>query len=699
MKNALTNTQLAQALFAPKSVALIGASGDARKNTSRPQRFLRKHGYTGRIIPINPGREEIFGEQAYPNLQSVPDAIDHAFIMVPTNAVAAALEQCVAKKVPVATIYSDGFAETGEAGRRKQEQVLAIARSGGVRVLGPNCIGIVSIQPSLALSVNAVLEMDCIKPGPFALVSQSGSMIGGLLSRGLGRGAGFSKLISVGNEVDIGVGELTDMLVDDPYTGAILLFLETLRDADRLAYAARRAYAANKPVVVYKLGRSDIGQDLAASHTGAMAGADEVADAFFRAHGMLRVDNLETLFELPTLIAGQKPAMRHCISVMTTTGGGAAAVVDRLGLFGVDVVPPTDNVVDNLARKNIVIARSRLTDLTLAGAKKEIYSAVLNELLASDHNDLVLAVVGSSAALHPQIAIEPIAEADSHGKPLAAFLAPHAETSLGLLAAAGVAGFRTPESCADAIRAWRDWAAPVAMPGANSQILSAASALVKAMLGKQANEYDACRIFAALGIAQAPTAVITIPGQRADVAFPVVAKILSPDIAHKTDAGGVAIDIATPEALEAAASSILARVRVSRPDARIEGILVQKMERGLAEVIVGYKIDPQVGPVVVLGVGGVLAEIYKDIAIRIAPVSLETARAMVGEVRGLAVIRGYRGLPRGDCEALAQAVAAMSQLALLEGRMVTEAEINPLIVKPEGHGVVAVDGLIVFRDK
>src|ERR1019366_31172 len=176
MKNALTNTQLAQALFAPKSVALIGASGDARKNTSRPQRFLRKHGYTGRIIPINPGREEIFGEQAYPNLQSVPDAIDHAFIMVPTNAVAAALEQCVAKKVPVATIYSDGFAETGEAGRRKQEQVLAIARSGGVRVLGPNCIGIVSIQPSLALSVNAVLEMDCIKPGPFALVSQSGSM-------------------------------------------------------------------------------------------------------------------------------------------------------------------------------------------------------------------------------------------------------------------------------------------------------------------------------------------------------------------------------------------------------------------------------------------------------------------------------------------------------------------------------------------
>jgi len=694
----MSNKKLYDALFAPKSVALIGASGDAKKNTSRPQRYLRKHGYTGRIIPVNPGRTEIFGEKAYPDLQSVPDAIDHAFIMVPADAVGAALEQCVAKQVPVATIYSDGFAETGEAGRRKQEELLKIARAGGVRLVGPNCIGILSIQPSLTLSVLAVLEMDNIKHGPYAIVSQSGSMIGALLSRGLGRGAGFSKLISVGNEVDIGVGELTDMLVDDPHTGTILLFLETLRDADRLAHAARRAYAANKPVVVYKLGRSGLGQDLAASHTGAMAGADEVADAFFRAHGMLRVDNLEALFELPTLLAGHKPPTRHHISVMTTTGGGAATVVDRLGVFGVDVVPPTDTVVNNLARKNITIPRTRLTDLTLAGARKEIYSAVLDELLASDHNDLVLAVVGSSAALHPQIAIEPIAEADSRGKPLASFLGPQAETSLGLLAAAGVAGFRTPESCADALRAWRDWAAPLEMPGANFQIISATSALVKALAGTRVNEYDACRVFAALGITQAPTAVITKPGQRAEVAFPVVAKILSPDIAHKTDAGGVVLNIGDAAALKTAAGQILARVKASHPAAHINGILVQRMEKGLAEAIVGFRRDPQVGPVVVLGIGGVLAEIYKDFAIRLAPVSIDTARAMVGEVRGLAMIRGYRGLPRGDCEALARAVAAISQLALLEGRTVTEAEINPLIVKPEGEGVVAVDGLIVFRD-
>lgn len=687
-------SRLAQALFAPRTIALIGASGDARKNTSRPQRFLRKHGYTGRIIPINPGRSEIFGDQAYPDLAAVPEAIDHAFIMVPADAVAAALEQCVAKKVPVATVYSDGFAETGAEGRRRQQRLLEIARSGGVRLVGPNCIGLISTRPACALTVNAVMEFAQVKAGPLAIVSQSGSMIGGLLSRGLGRGVGFSKLISVGNEADLGVGEITDLLVDDPHTGSILLFMETIRDAAHLTRAARRAYAAGKPVVVYKLGRSEVGQDLAASHTGAMAGGDEMADAFFRANSMLRVDVLETLFELPALVTGQKPAARHRVAVMTTTGGGAASVVDRLGTFGVDVVAPTDKVIANLAQKNIRIGAARLTDLTLAGAKKEIYSAVLNELLASDHCDLVLAVVGSSAQFQPQIAIEPILEADRRGKPLAVFLAPHAEASLNLLAEAGVAGFRTPESCADAVRAWRDWRPPVQAPAPDANRLAAAGELLDR--SARINEYGACRVFAALGVPQAPSAVIATPGQKADVGFPAVAKVLSPDIAHKTDAGGVALNIGDAASLRVAAADIVQRVRAKHPDAAIDGILVQSMEKGLAELILGYKRDPQVGPAVVLGVGGVLAEIYHDFALRLAPVGAAEAARMIEEVKGLALIRGYRGLPRGDLVALAAAVAAFSQLAELP--QIAEAEINPLIVKAEGKGVVAVDGLIIRRE-
>lgn len=689
----MSTNKLYQAVFDPRTIALIGASGDEKKNTSRPQRYLRRHGYTGKIIPVNPGRDEIFGDKAYPDVTAIPDEVDHAFVMVPTNAVAKAVEQCVAKKIPVVTVYSDGFAETGAEGRVKQQKLNDIIRGSQTRLVGPNCIGLMSTQTHLALSVNAVLEKLEITPGGLAIVSQSGSMMGGLMSRGLGRGVGFSKLISVGNEADLGVGELAGLLVDDPHTDAILLFMETIRDAPHLADAARRAYAVNKPVIVYKLGRSEIGQDLAASHTGAMAGTDEAVDAFFKAHAMLRVDTLEALFELPALVKGRKPDRRHRVAAMTTTGGGAACVVDRIGTYGVDVVGPSDAVVAALAQKNITINKSRITDLTLAGAKKEIYGGVLNALLASDHCDLVLAVAGSSAQFQPQIAVEPLVEAQRGDKALAVFLAPHAEASLQLLASAGVAGFRTPESCADSIRAWREWTQPVTIPAPDAKRTAAAGALLKAAPGKQLNEQQACAVFGALGVPQAQTAVMTDAEAKVDIGYPVVAKILSPDIAHKTDAGGVVLNIADAAALKRAATDIYTRVKAKHPQAKLNGILVQRMERGLAEVIVGYKRDPQVGPLVVMGVGGILAEIYKDFAMRLAPVTPETALQMIEEVKGLAVIRGYRGMTKGDCAALAQAVAAFSQLAAFDD--IAEAEINPLIVRKEGTGVVAVDGLIV----
>ena len=602
----------------------------------------------------------------------------------------------MAKKIPVVTIYTDGFAEVGAEGRAMQEELQRIAKAGGVRLIGPNCIGLFSSQTNLGLSVNAVLENLDIKPGPIAVVSQSGSMTGGLLSRGLGRGVGFSKLVSVGNEADIALGEFADMLVDDPHTKAILLFMETLRDAEHLARAGKRAYEIGKPIIAFKLGRSDIGQDCAASHTGAMAGSDELCDTFLKAHGILRVDHLETLFELPPMIMGKKPVKSHRVAIMSTTGGGAATVADRLGTLGIEVVGPTQQVIDNLAKNhNIKISSSRVTDLTLAGAKKEIYSAVLNELLASDHCDLVIPIAGSSAQFQPQIAVAPVVEADARGKIIAAFLAPHAEKSLNLLSEAGIAAFRTPESCADAISAWRYWKPPVTCPARDAARVAEAEKRLAAAGAKQLNERDACGVFGALGVTSAQIAVIKSPGDAANVPFPVVAKILSPDIAHKTDAGGVALNIADAEGLKQAAQDILARVGLKYPNAKIDGILVQKMEKGLAEIILGFKRDPQVGPVVVLGIGGVLAEIYKDFASRLAPVSVEDAAAMIVEVKGLATIRGYRGMPKGDCTALAQTVSAFSQLAFIDS--IAEAEINPLIVKREGEGVVAVDGLVVQR--
>jgi len=347
--------ELGRALFSPCTVALVGASADAAKLASRPQRVLRKHGYTGTIIPINPGRSEINGDQAYPDIRAVPQKIDHAFIMVPAKAVPGVIEDCAAAGVKVATIFSAGFAETGEEGMRIQRRMVETARAGGVRLIGPNCLGIANVTGNTVLSANAVLESEVLLPGRLSLVSQSGSMMGGTVSRAQERGLGFSKMVSVGNECDIGVGEIVDCLVDDPDTQCILLFLEAFRDAPRLGAAARRAFELGKPVIAFKLGRSAVGREIATTHTGAIAGADDVAEAFFRDHGIIRVKVYEALFETPQLVTGYRPPRGKRVAVFTGTGGAAAMVVDQLGLAGIEVVPPAQPVIDELAGKGIHI--------------------------------------------------------------------------------------------------------------------------------------------------------------------------------------------------------------------------------------------------------------------------------------------------------------------------------------------------------
>jgi acetate---CoA ligase (ADP-forming) len=695
------NTLLARALFAPQRVALVGASGDASKNTARPQRFMRKHGYTGTLLPINPGRSEILGEPAFASLAAVPGAIDHAFIMTPADTVLPLVQECVRLQVPLATIFSDGFAERGAEGRKLQDEIVAVARAGGVRLLGPNAIGVIDTHANSPLTCNAAFEGELLIRGNLGIVSQSGSMLGAVLSRAQARGFGFSRMVSVGNECDIGVGELADLMVDDPNTHAILLFLETFRDAPQLAAAARRANAAGKPVIAFKLGRSDIGRELAASHTGAMTGSDDTAGAFFRAHGIVRVDTLEGLLEAAQLLIrfppSQRPATaRRRVSVVTTTGGGAATVVDRLGLYGIEIAPPAPEVIAALAQKKIHVGDAPMIDLTLAGTKKEIYSAVLEALLTSDRCDAVLAVVGSSAQFHPQLAVEPIVGAKP-AKPLAAFIAPAGDASLELLRAGGVPAFRTPESCADAIRGYFDWQAPSQPPPRDTAALAATTSMLSRAGSTTLNERDATALFAALGIVAAASTVLTAADQPCGIDYPVVAKVLSRDVLHKTDAGGVVLGIADAARLKDAYGRILDNVHARYPAARIDGVLVQKMERGLAEVIVGYRLDAQVGPVVIVGAGGTLAEIYKDYAIRCAPVDRDEAHRMIGEVKALATLRGYRGLPLGDLDALAQAIVAFSSLALLDTVTVSEAEINPLLVKGAGEGVVAVDGLLVTR--
>lgn len=684
---------LARALFAPRRVALVGASGDAAKNTARPQRFLARHGYAGEVVPINPGRDEIFGVRAYPTLveaRAATGPIDQAFVMAPGEAVEQAVADCAAAGIGVVSIFSDGFSELGPEGAARQARLTAAARAAGVRMLGPNSMGVIDVPGRVTVTVNAVLEGELPPAGGTSVVSQSGTMLGTLMSRGAARGLGYAKLVAVGNEADLGVGELVDLLVDDADTRVIALFLETVRDADRLARAARRAHAAGKPVVAYKLGRSGLGEAMARSHTGAMAGTDAAVNAWFAAHGILRVDMLETLIEIAPLVAGRRPPELKAaarVAVVTTTGGGAASVVDRLGTLGLEAMLPSPALKETLEAHGVRVSDSPILDLTMAGSGRR-YAAVLESLLAAPDCDAVLAVVGSSAQFHPQVAVDPILATTPGAKPLAAFLAPQADRSLTLLAQRGIAAFRTPESCADALATFFRWRAP-------RDFGTAAPPRVDLPAVAAPDEADALALFAALGVPVARFATAVAPAFVHEVPYPVVAKVRSHDIAHKTEAGGVLLGIADAADFAARVPAMLAAVAAARPAARIAGALVQAMETGLAEAIVGYRHDPLVGPVVMVGAGGVLAELHHDVALAVAPVDHAEALALIARVKGFAVLRGFRNLPHGDLDALAAAIVAVSRLALLPGHPVAEAEINPLIVKRAG--VVAVDGLIVPR--
>lgn len=649
---------LSSSLFAPRRIALVGASSDPSRLTARAQIYLRKHGYTGDLFPVNPRADTVLNEKAYPSLRDIPGVIDFVYILVGTQHVEAAIADCAARGVPVAAILADGFAETGAEGAERQVRLLDAARAGGLRLLGPNSMGVINIPAATACSVNAALEAERLLPGRWSLVSQSGSVMGALASRANARGFGFAKMVGMGNEVDLTAGEIADLLVDDPDTDAILLFLETIRRPEFYERAARRAHALGKPIIAYKLGRSEAGAKLAATHTGAMAGSDAAADAFLRALGIVRVTEIEALLEIPPLLIGRAPpaAPKRAVRVVTTTGGGGAMVVDRLGLSG--------------------IVTADMLDTTLAGMGN--VAKALSDARSAADTDVAIAVIGSSAQFRPQDAVSGVLKAEGP-HPICAFLAPQADQSLKLLAEAGIAAFRTPESCADAVRAYIEWQTP--RPAIDPGDLTAVATLLPAAV----DEPGARAVFAALGV---PNSAVRIdPDALPPLAYPVALKAVSAEIAHKTEAGAVALNVPDTDALRRVAADMRARL-----GARITGFIVQPMAKGVGEAILGYRRDPLVGPIIVLGAGGVLAEVYRDVVLHIAPVDEAEAMAMIQQVKGLAPARGYRGMAKGDLSALARAIAAVSRLAALP--LVREAEINPLIVMPEGQGVVMADALL-----
>lgn len=682
---------LSQALLYPTSIALVGASDDVKKTGGRPLQFLRRAGFGGKIYPINPNRAEVQGEKAWPSLAALPEVPEHVFVLSPTGTVVATVQECADLGVKLVTVLASGFSEVGPEGVEREEALRAIARKTGIRILGPSSLGVVNPGNGLMLTANAAFAEPEMPKGNVFVASHSGSMIGALVSRGKARGVGFAGLVSVGSEVDLSVGEICAATLDDPNIQGYVLFLESLRHGDAIQDFARAAAARGKPVVAYKLGRSSAAAEMAATHTGALAGEDDIADAFLKDLGVVRVEMLETLFEVFPL-AKKLPLDSLCgkrVGVVTTTGGGSAMVVDQLGVRNVTVQPASAETVAKLQAAGIPGSAGRVLDLTLAGTKYEVMKKALDILLEAPEFDMVVAVVGSSARFQPDLAVKPIIDSAQHTKPLLAVLVPDAPNALAHLTAAEIPCFRTPEACADAIAAVFSRRIPGIRASTHGHD---AHTNVQSLSEAQAYE-----LLDQLNVPHAPAATFDLqqPPTQLPFAFPVVAKVCSAHIPHKTEVGGVVLGIQNAQELGKAFGTLASNLAQHAPGVLCNEVLVQPMRKGLTEVLVGYKVDVDAGPIIMLAAGGIWAEVMRDRSIRLAPVSVNTAREMIAEVKMLKTVSGLRGKAKGDLEALAQAIANLSQLAVRPELKVQEAEVNPLMVMLEGEGVMAVDALIL----
>ncbi len=684
-------------LIRPRSVAVIGASADLAKTSGRPVAYLQKHGFTGAIYPVNPKAETIAGLRCYPDIGALPEAPDVAIVLLGAERAQAAVRELAARGCAAAIVLASGYAETGVQGQQRQRELLEAA--GGMRLLGPNTIGLVNLTDGITLSASGALEADDLVVGGIAVVSQSGGILGSLLSRGAARGIGFSKLVSTSNEADLDLADFVDHLADDEATRVIALYMEGVRDVAKFRAAAAKARRAGKPLVVFKIGRSESGAQAAASHTGALAGADRMYDALFLEVGAIRARDFSDLLDLPAALATGRRLGGRRVAILTSTGGAGTLVADSLGVAGFEAPPPdaaTAEVLRTLQADGPSVLDRNPIDVTLAGLQPQLLRRALGALLDSPGYDAVVVIVGSSALAMPDLVADAIRDClPGTSKPVLAYVSPHAPAVAALLNGRGVPAFSAPESCTVALQG-------MLMQGAAAP-LDSASIVDLAGLPAQGSfdEAEAKSLFARFGVPGVREVAVRDARQAAEAApalgEKVVLKILSRRITHKTEVGGVAV--AVP------ASQVAARVTRMHDDVAAatgqapEGYLVQEMVTGGTEMILGLHRDA-LGTALLIGMGGVTAELVGDTVLRMVPpggaLAREEAAAMLRELKTWPLLDGYRGRAPADVDALVDAIVAFSRMAGQLGARLETAEINPLFVLAKGQGVKAADGVVVL---
>lgn len=692
-----------QKLMEPRSIAVIGASTDPKKTAGRPIAYLQKHHFKGKIYPVNPRVEEIAGLKCFPDINSLPETPDVAIVMVGTDKALSAVKELAALGTPAAIVLTSGFAEHGPEGLKKQEELIAAA--GAMRILGPNTIGMVNITDDIPLSPSSALEMDEFPKGSVSVISQSGGILGSLLSRATACGLGLSKLVSTSNEADLGLADFVDYLTDDPSTKVIVLYIESIRHPEKFRAAALRAKKAGKPIVVYKVGKSEAGIKAAVSHTGALAGTDKMYDALFKQVGIIRANKFSDFLDIPAALSSGRILKGKRVAILTSTGGAGTLVADSLGEWGFDTPIPDEVTAARLRAlqpgDQAVLDRNPI-DVTLAGLQPDLLRGAIAALLDSPTYDALILILGSSSLSMPDLMAGAVRDCmQTSDKPVIAYVSPHAPIAGALMTKLGVPAFSQPESCSVALSSMLH-----ASELKSDQL--AAGDLVKLPpnfnidhLHGSLNEHQAKNLFAAFGIAGVKEFVVNTVnpdlGAASELGEKVVLKILSNQITHKTEVGGVALNVASSEIVQKI-HAMTAEVK-ARSGSNIEEFLVQEMVSGGVELMIGMHRDP-LGTAVLVGMGGITAELFKDTHMRLVTpgraFSEQEALKMLQSLKTWPLLDGYRGRPKCDVSKLVKAIVHFSELvACLDGHLI-ECEINPIFVFADGKGVKAADGIAVF---
>ncbi|XUM21555.1 acetate--CoA ligase family protein [Bradyrhizobium oligotrophicum S58] len=689
------------ALFNPRSIAIVGASADSTKTSGLPIRFLRQQKFGGEIFPVNPRVAEIDGLRCYNSIEALPVSPDVAMVLLGSAHAVEAVRELAARGTKHAIVLAGGFGESGEDGRERQQQLLAAA--GGMRILGPNTIGLVNVSNAVPLSASGALSAGALLKGSVSVVSQSGGILGALLSRLTASGVGLSKLIATGNEADLEIADFVDHLADDPDTSVIALYIEAIRHPEKFRRAARRAREAGKTIVALKIGRSAAGARAAASHTGAMAGTDRTYDAFFRDLGIVRAQTFGDLVDIPAALATQPALMGRRVAILTSTGGAGTLIVDSFGLNGLEAPDPDARTAAQLAALMPDGPSSLGTnpiDVTLAGLQPAILKGCIETLLDSPAYDALVVIVGATSVRNPDLISNAIREAKSvRSKPLLAYVSPHAPEAVSRLTTQGVPTFSTPEAVTVALDAL--WTVGRPLRRLEGPRPRPAVDIPDDWVGSL-DEHKAKALFARFGIPVVREKIVANESEAREVAREfggnVVLKILSSTITHKSDVGGVAVGL--DAATVGGALDRMREVVTARAGHAPEAFIVQEMVQGGGlELILGCHRDP-LGLVLLLGMGGVTAELMNDTVVRLlsseTSLSRDLALEMVRELRCWPLLDGYRGRAKLDVEALVDAIVNFAAMAVaLDGRIV-EAEINPMFVLPLGAGVRAADAVAVL---